>query len=1108
MMLDNLTLKEKKEIRFQFLYELYKASNGRTNEIIQMWDIGETLKLDKEDIQSVTDFLKNENQIKHATIGGGISLTHDGLLIVEDYLEKNANLKNKNDRNFESISESEKYQQNILGAQKDEIQDSRISNKRKRKGDIGVNDINLQNQGTESLEMENTKSEYSDYPPNDKYNLDKKIDSVEKTYLLAYDPKRFEFSKMRHMAIQLMKNGRSKGDWSCGQSNLPANARVFLIRHGEDNPGIIASGSTIRESHEGPHWDPEKKSKGEKTNFVDISWDTFRKRPLLPLKKLEIETGEKDLWIRRENGMRIKPHLAKSLEAAWKRAKDGDSLDSPVGGLYARNDIPPCSPKAGRVNLEATEQDCLDISTQAKAFSTLLTSKDVNAPIAIALLGDWGVGKTHFMRIMQETVQLVTNKESKPTDISVSVSRAVQIEFNAWHYVDTDLWASLASHIFDELAQELESDGEKPENVRLELRKKIHSSSQEMKKAEAAVSAAKEERKDALDKLERAKNKRTDKIQNVWNALISDDNENKSEQIIDLKNNTNKIVKNLGFDKTLKSAKDVENIYNSLQDIRKRGQTLVGFIDTLFSTKRIIAFIFFSIFIIFSLLGFPLIVDKLDIAFLKEGFSSLLIQITAVASPIIIWTSKNINSVSKAMGYLESIQEVLNSPPSGLEKMKSQIEECDATILTEEQRVKESEREIARVMAEIQRINSGGLVYDFIKNKKSDSRYIKRMGLISVIRKDFEELKTLLADWNKHNQLSDKNNIKPIERIILYIDDLDRCPTQRVVEVLQAVHLLLAFDLFNVVVAVDARWLERSLNEAYNPSKVMKDINSYKKTAHRFSAHNYLEKIFQVPFSLPSMEKKGYQDLIENLVVPHDSEKTISGLRDDDAIEETGSGENGDTKPNNLTKDIGDKTINTVDAEKTKEPMNISEQEANDSRIQAMKLFGHEKIFISALYKFIPTPRLANRFVNIYRLLRVRAESLNSDMQTFLNQENGEYRATLLLLAINIGYPKHAPELFEKINNAENDFLNWLTNTRERYIRETNLGSGDNESGEIIQDQKQKNSAMEYEKILKEIEVKIDKVIQSLVDLGGTSIETDMNHYIKWAKEVNRYSFH
>jgi hypothetical protein len=32
----------------------------------------------------------------------------------------------------------------------------------------------------------------------------------------------------------------------------------------------------------------------------------------------------------------------------------------------------------------------------------------------------------------------------------------------------------------------------------------------------------------------------------------------------------------------------------------------------------------------------------------------------------------------------------------------------------------------------------------------------------------------------------------PLQRIVLYVDDLDRCPPRRVVEVLTAVHLMLA----------------------------------------------------------------------------------------------------------------------------------------------------------------------------------------------------------------------------------------------------------------------------------------------------------------------------
>lgn len=100
---------------------------------------------------------------------------------------------------------------------------------------------------------------------------------------------------------------------------------------------------------------------------------------------------------------------------------------------------------------------------------------------------------------------------------------------------------------------------------------------------------------------------------------------------------------------------------------------------------------------------------------------------------------------------------------------------------------------------------------------------------IEDIRRDFEILSDLLEDNSKRKRSlwefrGRRNNDDPtiktggvaqVDRIVLYIDDLDRCPPERVVEVLQAVHLLLAFPLFIVVVGVDSRWLLRSLEKQY-----------------------------------------------------------------------------------------------------------------------------------------------------------------------------------------------------------------------------------------------------------------------------------------------------
>ena len=84
--------------------------------------------------------------------------------------------------------------------------------------------------------------------------------------------------------------------------------------------------------------------------------------------------------------------------------------------------------------------------------------------------------------------------------------------------------------------------------------------------------------------------------------------------------------------------------------------------------------------------------------------------------------------------------------------LQKEIEKLDAQISTEQRKIEEADRQISAAQAEIQRINTGGLVYDFLEGRVRDSRYLDRLGLISVIRQDFERLKVLLRDWRKHGQ--------------------------------------------------------------------------------------------------------------------------------------------------------------------------------------------------------------------------------------------------------------------------------------------------------------------------------------------------------------------
>jgi len=91
-------------------------------------------------------------------------------------------------------------------------------------------------------------------------------------------------------------------------------------------------------------------------------------------------------------------------------------------------------------------------------------------------------------------------------------------------------------------------------------------------------------------------------------------------------------------------------------------------------------------------------------------------------------------------------------------------------------------------------------------------------------------------------------NAQPRRRLVMFVDDLDRCRPARVVEVLEAVKLF--FDLPGIVFvfALDRRQLERAAMSEY-------DFSSD-------DARVYLEKIFQLTVALP---RKPIDDLVRFL---------------------------------------------------------------------------------------------------------------------------------------------------------------------------------------------------------------------------------------------------
>ena len=89
-------------------------------------------------------------------------------------------------------------------------------------------------------------------------------------------------------------------------------------------------------------------------------------------------------------------------------------------------------------------------------------------------------------------------------------------------------------------------------------------------------------------------------------------------------------------------------------------------------------------------------------------------------------------------------------------------------------------------------------------------------------------------------------------RVILLVDDLDRCEPARIAELLEATQLLLDTPLFLEVLALDVATVSRALLQVL-PQSSGRDGKA---------ALSYLEKVIQIPYRLRPMRAERLQDLL------------------------------------------------------------------------------------------------------------------------------------------------------------------------------------------------------------------------------------------------------
>lgn len=105
------------------------------------------------------------------------------------------------------------------------------------------------------------------------------------------------------------------------------------------------------------------------------------------------------------------------------------------------------------------------------------------------------------------------------------------------------------------------------------------------------------------------------------------------------------------------------------------------------------------------------------------------------------------------------------------------------------------------------------------------------------------------------------------KRLIVIIDDLDRCTPERIIENLEAVKLFLNVPKTAFIIGADPRIVRHAIEHKYKNNSQIEEDNSR-------IIDDYLEKLIQLPYSLPKLSEPEVETYISMLICKRELDKT------------------------------------------------------------------------------------------------------------------------------------------------------------------------------------------------------------------------------------------
>ncbi|MFL6314111.1 MAG: P-loop NTPase fold protein [Terriglobales bacterium] len=858
---------------------------------------------------------------------------------------------------------------------------------------------------------------------------------------------------------------------------------------------------------------------------------------------------------------------------------------------------------AGYKSDDPTGKDLLDTQKEANALASVLAAKDVDPPLSLGLFGDWGSGKSFFMGQMQARITELQKVAREAQGQSAYCQDIVQLTFNAWNYMDSDLWASMAAEIFEGLAAAVaEKRGRDSQEERALVLAATSSEQTVLFEAEKKRDHAERELKQTEDRLQELQQSKADVEANLssrefWNQAYEFAKEEASKDL-------DQAAKQLHVPEAKAAAGEIEAEILELQGISK---TLIFLLR---NTKKLWMWLVAA----GGAIGFVVLaqwlITRYHLGNIANSVITLLAAISGLLAPFVVWAKKALQFIQRAK---ESKQKLIaQKKDMRTAELVAQQAELTAKVAEARKAVTAAAQTLENLNLRLEQMRADRQMADFIRQRHESSDYSQRLGTIARVRADFKHLSSLLRDVQNESQQDasarrqqDQKRIEEtkritelrrefpsltnvelrkrlmdrrieelemtspkmkeleelekkdpgvkekalremvesewkqllfprIDRIILYIDDLDRCPEKNVVDVLQAVHLLLAFPLFVVVVGVDPRWLLHALRQHSTAFQTKKENDAPSdETAEELlwqsTPMNYLEKIFQIPFTLRPIRKKGFEELVDAFAKPMEKKATIrqsAGTQTSTVVQkpeiEADPGMSADPAQSGLAANLPESSVPATPAAvapgvqqapvspavtPASKPLPsvapANPEETIDQNPEHLRISDGERDFMKKLHQLIPSPRAGKRFINIYRLLRASVEE--KDLVAFVGDEkNGEFRAALVLLGILTGYPEEATEILKALmeqqpSTAWHEFLN-------QFWMAAQAASISNPNASPRKSQKNR------EQVGKMKQAEAERWLELLGRLEDIDRDANLNSvpcvvFNRWAEKVARYSF-